>query len=223
MKSDAQVQHDVMAQLKWEPQLNAAEIGVSVKNGVVTLSGIVDTYAKKVAAEKAVQKVSGVKAVAEDLQVGLSPIFRKTDAEIAEAVLTALKGHIAIPEENLQVKVEDGQVSLEGEVEWSFQRNAAIDVVCNLAGVRQINNNIKVKPRVTSENIQEKVSAAFHRSATIDARRVSVEVLGSKVILRGKVRSFAERKDAENAVWAAPGVAVVENKLEIEPKEAYVP
>jgi len=219
MKNDIQIQKDVMEELKWDPFLNASEIGVAVKNGVVTLSGQVDSFSKKLTAEKAAKKVVGVKAVAEDIQVGISPVFRKTDTEIAEAVLNALKWHSAVQEEKIKIKVEDGNVRLDGQVEWDFQRNNAKTAIENLTGVRSVLNLITVKPKATSSDIQQKISSAFHRSATIDAEKITAEVSGSKVILYGKVRSIAEKEDAETAAWNAPGITSVENKLEIEELE----
>lgn len=223
MKSDIQIQKDVLAELKWEPVLTASEIGVSVKKGIVTLSGKVDTYAEKLAAERAAKRVSGVKIVAEDIQVGNSPAYRKTDAEIAEAVLNALKWHSGVQDEKIKIKVEDGIVRLEGVADWEYQRKNAGTAVENLTGVRSVINLITVKPKVSSFDIQQKISSAFHRNATIDAARISVDVTGTKAILRGKVRSFAEKEDAERTAWLAPGISSVESKLEVElPEYSYV-
>lgn len=219
MKNDYQIQEDVMEELKWEPFLKASEIGVAVKNGIVTLSGHVDSYSQKLAAENAAKKVIGVKAVAEDIKVGISPGYRKTDAEIAEAVLDALKWHSAVQEEKIKIKVEDGNVKLDGEVEWEYQRTMAKTAIVNLAGVRSITNLITIKPKVSPSDIQKKINAAFHRSATVDSSKVEVEVDGSRVTLRGTVRSIAEKEDAENAAWFAPGVISVVNNIEIEVEE----
>jgi len=219
MKSDIEIQKDVIEQLKWEPFLNAAQIGVAVKNGIVTLSGQVDAYSKKILAEKTTKKVVGVKAIAEDIQVGISPVYKKTDTEIAEAVVNALKWHTMIPDEKIKVSVEDGNVKLEGDVEWEYQRNQAKTAIENLTGVRFVTNLVAVKPKITPYELQQKINSSFQRSANIDSARITAEVLGSKVTLRGKVRSFSEKEDAENAVWSAPGVVSVENKLLIEEPE----
>lgn len=219
MKTDAQIQHDVIDQLKWEPALNAAEIGVSVKNGVVTLSGIVDSFYKKITAELTASKVAGVRAVAEDIQVGVSPVFRRTDTEIAEYILNALKWNTAVPDERIKVKVEDGVVTLEGEVEWDYQRTMTTAAINHIAGIRKINNNVKVRPQSAPADIRKKIMAAFHRSASIDADRINVEVIGTKVVLTGKVRSFAERTDAGWAAWAAPGITQVDNQLTMSTEE----
>lgn len=219
MKTDVQIQQDVIDQLKWEPALNAAEIGVSVKNGVVTLSGIVDTFYKKIMAEQAANKVMGVKAVAEGLQVGVSPAFHRTDAEIADFVVKALKWNTAVPDEKIKVKVEDGVVTLNGEVDWEYQRSMARTAIENIAGIRKINNFIAIKPKANPVDVKKKIMAAFHRSASLDADNISVQVSGSKVTLTGKVRSFAERADAGAAAWAAPGVTQVDNQLQMTTEE----
>ncbi len=219
MKSDIQIQKDVMEELKWEPYLNAAQIGVAVKNGIVTLSGQVDAYAKKLTAEKAAKRVSGVKAVAEDIQVGISPSFKKTDTEIAEAVLNALKWHTAVQEEKIKIKVEDGVIRLDGEVEWEYQRSNAKRAVENLTGVRYVINSINLKPKITALEIQQKINGAFLRSAVIDAGKIAADVTGSKVVLRGTVRSIAEKEDAEIAAWNAPGVTNVDSRIVVEVPE----
>lgn len=219
MKTDSQIQKDVMDELKWSPLLQSSQIGVAVKEGVVTLSGNVDTYAKKIEAEKRATNVCGVKAVAVDINVGVSPYYKRTDAEIAEAVLKALKEHTSIPDEKIKVKVEGGNVTLEGEVEWEYQRAAASKVIQNFAGVTNLWNNIIIKSRITATDIKEKIKAAFDRSARIDANRISVETSGSSITLNGTVASLAEKEDAGYAAWTAPGVTMVYNNLSVEEEE----
>lgn len=219
MKSDVQIQQDVIEELKWEPFLNASDIGVSVKNGIVTLSGQVDAYSKKIAAEKSAKNVTGVKAIAEDIQIGVSPTHDKTDTEIAEAVLNALKWHTAVQEEKIKIKVEDGNVRLDGEVEWEYQRSNAKTAIENLSGVKSVINFITVKAKVLAADVTEKIMDAFHRSATIDAACIKPEITGNKVTLLGKVRSVSEKEDAESAAWNAPGVTTVENRLLVDEPE----
>lgn len=216
MKTDETIQNDVMDELDWEPSINANEIGVAVKNGVVTLSGTVDSYFKKSLAEKAAKRVAGVKAVAEDLEVKLNGGFIKNDTEIAQSILDALKWNSSINEEKIKVKVEDGVVTLDGVVEWEFQRKTIKSTIQNLLGVRRIIDNIVLKPSIISKDLKQKIIRAFHRSATIDADRINIEIDGNTVRLKGKVKSWAEKNDADNAVWSAPGVDKVINDLEIE-------
>lgn len=216
MRTDAEIQKDVMEELKWVPLLRSTEIGVAVKDGVVTISGIVDSYAKKVAAEKAATRVSGVKALAEDIEVKISGTGKRTDTEIAEAVLNALKWHSAMQENKIKVKVDNGWVTLEGEVEWEFQRSGARLMVEDLQGVTGIINNIRIVSKILATDIKEKISSAFQRNATIDADQIKIKVDGHKVVLTGKVRSWVEKNDAENAAWLAPGINTVDNKIEID-------
>lgn len=218
MQSDLKIQQDVINHLKWQPSINASNIGVAVKDGVVTLSGQVDNYYEKLAAENAAKKVVGVRAIAEDIQVGVSPLFHKTDAEIAESVLNALKWHSAVPEDKIKVKVDDGFVTIEGEVEWEYQRESAKNAVSNLQGVRNLVNNIVIKPNLSPADIKSKITDALHRTATVDAGKVTVDINGTKVSLYGSVRSFAEKEDVEDAAWCAPGVTKVESHLAVEPQ-----
>lgn len=219
MKSDATIQKEVQDELKWQPLLNATEIGVAVKNGIVTLSGQVDSYTKKLAAEKAAKRIGGVKAVAEDIKVAYYGSRVKTDAEIAEAVVNALKWHSAVQEEKIKIKVDDGVVTLDGEVDWDYQRTNAKAAIENLTGVKLVVNLISVKPKVKSSDVTQGIKDALLRSANSDAGRIRVDVIGSKVILSGFVRSFAEKEDAETAAWAAPGVITLESNLVVAEPE----
>lgn len=221
MKNDAQIQADVQSQLKWESILNASEIGVAVKNGVVTLSGIVDTYPKKLAAEKVAKSVYGVKAVAIDIQVGISPAMSKSDTEIASACVNALKWDTSVPDEKIQVKVENGIVVIEGTVDWSYQRVAAKNALINITGVKGVSNLIAVKQKPSSIDIKQRIKDSFIRTAGHDADNIRVESIGDKVILRGNVRSLYEKEEAENMAWSAPGVNEVENKIEIVYQELF--
>lgn len=220
MKTDSEIQKDVIDEISWEPFLKSSEIGVSVKGGIVTLSGTVDAYSKKVAAENAAKRVAGVKAVAEDIEIDYTTDGKRTDSAIAGAVVDALKWHSAMQENKIKVKVENGWVTLEGDVDWEFQKNSARYMVENLQGVNGISNLIKIKPGASPVEVTRKINAAFHRSATIDSGKVQVGVNGSKVTLSGKVRSYSEKKDAESAAWLAPGVTEIENKIEID-SEVY--
>lgn len=216
MKTDAEIQRDVMAELKWEPSLNGAEIGASVKQGVVMLSGVIDSYYKKVMAEKAAKRVAGVKAVAEEITVKVPGSKTVTDMDIAQAVLNALKWNSTVDETKIKVQVENGEVTLEGDAEWNFQKVSAYKAVESLNGVCAIINNIRVKNKVVGRDVEQQITKAFQRNAGIDADKVRVEVQGDKVTLTGTVRSFAERQDAEKTAWASPGVMKVENKLVID-------
>jgi len=216
MRTDSEIQLDVMEELTWEPLLHASEIGVAVKNGVVTLSGMVDMYKKKTLAERAAQRVIGVKVVAEDIEVKLSPDDKKNDTEIAEAILIALKWHSTLQAGKIKIKVEKGWVTLDGETEWEFQSKAAQRIIENTIGVTGITNHIKIVPLLSPSEVKKRINSAFHRSATVDSEKIEITVEGSKVILTGKVHSYAEKRDAESAAWMAPGVNSVQNNIEID-------
>jgi osmotically-inducible protein OsmY len=217
MKTDLELQKDVMNELKWEPSIEAAEIGVSVRDGVVTLSGYVDSFYKKWAAERAAARVFGVKAVAEELKVRLPGSLERADEDIARAVSDALEWNVAVPHDRVEVQVQDGVVTLSGEVDWWYQKDAAGDVACKLVGVVLVSNLITIKPAVKPQDVKDKIESAFQRNALLDARRVTVETHGGKVILRGSVRNWAEREQVEQAAWAAPGVSEVESHIMFSP------
>jgi osmotically-inducible protein OsmY len=216
-RTDEDIQKDVIAELKWEPRVNPAEIGVIVKDGVVTLTGWVDSYTKRWAAEEAAHRVRGVKAVANDTEVRLGVGSERTDAEIAAAAVRALQWDALLVPEQIEVTVSKGWVTLKGSVEWDYKKQEAERVVRNLAGVKGVSNLIDVKPktRPTPDEIKKQVEQALVRSAETDAQRITVEVDGSKVVLKGTVRSWAEREEAERAAWRAPGVTSVDNRFAI--------
>jgi osmotically-inducible protein OsmY len=217
MKTDAELQQDVMNELKWEPTIKAAEIGVGVKDGVVTLSGYVDSYVKKWVAERAAARVSGVRAVAEEIQVRLPGSLKRSDEDIAGAVANVLEWNVLVPHDRVKVQVQDGLVTLSGEVDWWYQKNAAEEAVRYLMGVVLFNNQITVKPTVKPLDVKGKIESAFRRNALLDSRRVTVETRGGWVILSGSVRNWAERAEAQWTAWAAPGVSEVENNIIISP------
>jgi osmotically-inducible protein OsmY len=217
MKTDTELQQDVMEELKWEPTIRATEIGVGVTDGVVTLSGYVDSYWKKWSAERAAARVFGVKAVVEKIEVRLPGTLQRSDEEIGEAAANALGWNVSVPYERIKLQVERGTVTLTGEVDWWYQKDEAEHAVRRLKGVVRVNNQIVVKPVVKPQDLKGKIESAFRRNALLDARRIRIETLGGRVVLRGSVRTWAERGEAQWAAWAAPGVSEVENDIAVIP------
>lgn len=222
MKTDAEIKNDVLDELAWQPNIDENQIGVIVENGVVTLSGVVNNYSKKLAAEKAAKNIEGVKAVALDIEVKYGVDFKKTDKEIAKAIVDAYEWNSSIPEDEIQIKVENGWVFLTGEVQWEYQKNAAKKAIEGLVGVRGINNSITLKNTIKPKEVKSQIKRAFHRMATLDSNDIILETHGNTVTLRGKVHSIKEKEDAEIAAYKAPGVFDVKNELKVQYYSEYV-
>ncbi len=216
-ESDKQLRDAVLRHLEWEPEVVSKDISAATEEGVVTLTGFVHTYAEKFAAERAAKSVYGVKAVANDIEVKLGS---RSDPEIARDIVHALKINVVVPDADIKVTARDGYITLEGKVEWQYQRSAAESCARNVAGVRAVVNSIQVNPKpapVSSTEVRTKIEDALRRSAEVDARRINVWVHDATVDLYGNVRSWFEREEAERAAWAAPGVSNVVDHITVVP------
>jgi osmotically-inducible protein OsmY len=221
-RTDDEIQRDIIEELKYDPTFGGDDIAVSVRDGVVTLAGYAKSYMDKWQAERVVSRIKGVRAVANDLEVRLASSSERPDPEIARAAIDALEWNVSVPADRIKVKVEKGWVTLEGEVDWSFQKEAAERTVRSLTGVRGVTNLIAVAARPAAQDVKQKIKEALKRGAEIDADHITVELDGGKAILKGTVRSYAEWRDAARAAAKAPGISQVENKLVVDPN-AYVP
>jgi osmotically-inducible protein OsmY len=215
-RSDNSLRDDVLLELKWDPKISSAsDIGVAVKDGVITLTGFVPSFWEKDAAEKAAKRVYGVKGVANDIEVKL--FWQRTDPEIARAAVRELESHVSIPADRIKVTVKDGWVTLEGTVDWEYQKSLAESAMKKLKGVSGVTNKIQVTPKASAAEVKSKIEEALRRSAELDARRITVKIEGSTVKLYGSVSSWAERDEAERAAWSAPGTTMVENHILVNP------
>jgi osmotically-inducible protein OsmY len=217
MKSDRDIERDVRDELQWDPDLDATDIAVSVKDGVVTLTGFVKSYTDKYESEAAAKRVAGVAGVANDLEVRMPSVDERPDPEIARDAVSSIKGQLPISSEHIKVVVKNGWVTLEGQVEWQYQKNTAESAVRRIKGVKGVSNLIVLKPRAEPTEIKSKIMEAFKRNAELDANRIHIEANGSEVILKGTVRSWIEREEAERVAWSAPGVTRVEDRIVVVP------
>ena len=217
MRSDSEIERDVREELKWDPDLDAEDIAISVKDGVVTLAGFTKSYSDRLEAEYATKRVAGVHAVANDIEVRLPSLDQRPDPDIARDAVANLKAQLPISHDRIKLIVKDGWLTLEGAVEWQYQKATAENAVRHVRGVKGVTNVISVNPKVEPTDIKRKILDAFKRNAEVDANRITIETNGSEVILKGTVRSWIEREEAERVAWSAPGVTFVDDRIVVSP------
>jgi osmotically-inducible protein OsmY len=217
MKSDSEIERDVKEELKWNPDLDATDIGLSVSKSVVTLTGFVKSYFDRYEAEQAAKRVAGVVGVANDIEVRIPNVDERPDPDIARDAVAALKTQLPFSSEHIKVVVKNAWITLEGQVEWQYQKHRAEKAVQRIKGVKGVTNAIQLKPRAEPLQIKNKIMDAFKRNAEVDANRIQIEANGSEVILKGTVRSWIEREEAERIAWSAPGVTKVEDRIVVAP------
>jgi osmotically-inducible protein OsmY len=215
-KTDTDIKSDVLTELKYEPSVKTTDIGVLVKDGAVTLTGFTTTYGEKWDAVRATKRVSGVRAVADDIKVKLAGSHERTDGEIAASAADHIEWSTSVPDDKVDITVQDGWVTLEGKLEWWYQKNAAENAVIFLTGVKGVSNLITITSKAVASEIEASIEKAFERNALLDSNKIEVQITDNKVTLRGKVRTYAEREEAERVAWAAPGVYSVDDKIKVE-------
>ena len=213
--SDSALRQDILDELEFEPSIDANDIGITVEDGIVTLTGHVPNYSQRLAVERAVARMKGVKGIAQEIEVRYPGRPGTSDDEIAQRVVSTLKWSTVVPDERVKVKVQNGWVTLRGRLDWNFQKTGAEGAICDLKGVTGVSNLIELRPRVSSSDVRKHIVAALHRNATLEAETIKVDVVGNKVTLQGKVKTWNDRRVAEEAAWATSGVTAVDDQLAV--------